>query len=181
MSRKHSGTQTTQTVLRALTANNDAERVLRHLMRHIHRKPDEEIARDSFGGSAFYAGSLMYLLVRTNMKQTCQALWEDFTRLGIHDFEPEPRWAYGLWRSEHGDTKLIQPSLTKSWTDLVEEARECAGSGIPKELKKQKYLSLMFVILCPHRGNESTIRFLGRVFSPGWFIPAPIEAPPRDA
>ncbi len=70
---------------------------------------------------------------------------------------------------------MIQPPSTKVWADLVEDARDCKGVGIPAPLRAEKFLLLLFLFIMPHRATPDAIRFLGKHLGTVWFIPPPIE------
>lgn len=151
----------------------DAEKVVRHRLARLLGKPEVALEGESFARGSYYAEPLLHLLVRTNLKQKCKEVWPDFTRLGSHVFAPATEWRYCLWRSERGEQMHRQPPLTKDWNALVEEARDCVPRGIPRELARNKYLLLLFVLICPHRGTPAAIRYLGRQFNSTWFIGPP--------
>lgn len=151
-----------------------AENVLRHQLKDLVDQNKDVIAKESFFGQSYFAESLMHLLVRANAKQHCKRNWPELSRLGFSEFKPSSEWRYCLWRTTEGETLHRQPPLTKNWDDLVEEARDCSGEGIPDELLSDRHLHMLFVILCPHRGTGAAIRHLARRFTSTWFIPAPI-------
>jgi hypothetical protein len=153
------------------------EDVTRHMIKEagIPIKGDDPLVNDNFKLSSFYALSLMHLLVRTNMKQSCKTIWPEFSKLGFKHFEPEKSWMYCLNTSEKGIEITEQPKLTKEWEELKNDARDVSCEGIPVELKKNKFLLMLFVMLFPYRGTPSVIRYLGREFNETWFIDKPID------
>jgi hypothetical protein len=149
------------------------EDVIRHLFSNFLKDP----LRDESGAFASYsAQGLMHLLVRTNNKRTCAILWPEFTRLGLMHFEPDKEWKFCLFRSSKGRNITVYTKIPTTWHELIQDARECRVAQVPKELLREKYILLLFVIVFPHRATASIIRLLGRRFSKIWFIPPPIES-----
>jgi hypothetical protein len=123
---------------------------------------------------SYTATGLLRLLIRTNLKTECKILWPEYTKLICCHFEPEATWQYCLWRSEGGLEQQIMPELTKEWSDLVEEARDCRLRRVPASLAKLEPIFLLFVILFPHRATPEAISYLGLKFGSAWFIDPPI-------
>lgn len=151
------------------------EDTTRRLLRGVLSLKEDPFHGDTFRYSSFVALPLMHLLVRTNLKQNCKSIWPDFSKLGFRHFEPRSSWMYCLKEADEGTEITEQPKLTKDWEELTQEARDVTGFGVPTELKNDKYLLMLFVIVFPHRGTPSAIRWLGRAFNETWFIGAPIE------
>lgn len=158
----------------------DAEVVLRHQLKDIVGRSRDEIADDSFFGQSYFAEFLLHLLVRANAKRHCKMAWQDFSRLGVAEFQPAEEWRYCVWRADAGETIHRRQPSRKMWADLLNEARDCTGAGVPVELLNDKYLHFLFVMICPHRGTGSAMRYLARQFSSAWFIDEPIARQPPE-
>lgn len=152
------------------------EDTVRHILSgHIPGKIEDAFQGDSFGNSSYYSLSLMHLLVRTNMKQTCKWIWPDLTKLGLRYFLPAKNWMYCLSKANLGEELLELPKLSKQWSELQEEARSISAQEIPESLKNDKFLLLLHVVVFPYRGTPSAIRYLGRQFNECWFLDSPVS------
>lgn len=150
------------------------DEIVRHTLRDLLGLREDPLQGDSFKNDSYFALALLHLLVRTNLKQTCKQIWPDFTKLGQKHFLPSKPWRYCLWRTDGGEEITEQPPLTKAWGELVNEARDVTCTEVPNELKSNKYLLMLFIILFPFRGIPSVIRYLGKEFNDSWFIPPPL-------
>lgn len=133
-------------------------------------KPHEGIAShgEAFAGSSFTAEPLMHLLVRTNLKQTCNRLWPDFTRIGHRVCLPEHSWEYCTLTVKSGaDQTKIYPS-TYAWTDLKTEATLSTNPTIPAELATRPWLLSLWWQVAPHRYTTEASRAFVENFFPGW-------------
>lgn len=142
----------------------DAEEVVQHQYREVLGCQDP-FEGDGFGGVSYFCESLMMCLVRANLKQTCQKLWPDFTRINHERIVPDQAWQFGLYRT--GDAAKnetqIYPS-TVQWSDLQEICKEHAAADVPGALKADPVLLLLFVNIFPFRASFSAMRFLHREF-----------------
>jgi hypothetical protein len=148
----------------------DAEEVVQHQYRQVLGCPDP-FEGDGFEGDSYFCESLMMCLVRSNMKQTCQELWPDFTRISHERVVPGQAWQFGLYRTGDGaknETK-IYPS-TVQWSDLQEICRDHAGTDVPKALKADPLLLLLFVNIFPFRASFSATKFLHKELDGTWFL-----------
>ena len=114
---------------------------------------------------------LMMCLVRSNLKQTCQELWPDFTRIGHERVTPDQPWQFGLYRTgdEATNETQIYPS-TVQWSDLQEICREHAAVDVPAALKADPLLLLLFVNIFPFRASFSAAKFLHKEFDGTWSL-----------
>lgn len=146
------------------------EDVNRHILRDFLILKEDPFQGDNFRNSSFFALSLMHLLVRTNLKQTCKSIWPNFSRLNFKYFSPSKNWMFCLKEAPDGREVFEQPKLTKEWDELINEAGDFSGTGIPLALKENRYLFFLFVLLFPYRATPSAVRCLGRQFNDTWFI-----------
>lgn len=151
------------------------EDCMKHKLATFLDTGDDPLRDESVRGTSFMAEGLLHLLVSANLKQTAKGLWPPFTQLGLMRFDPDQTWQYCLYRNDGGLNRMIQPSSTKAWTDLVEEARDCRGTGIPAALRAESFILLLFLLSMPYRATPDAIRFLGRQLGTAWFIPDPID------
>lgn len=149
------------------------EDFLRHELQELLGLKEDPYRGDSFLFRSFFAQGLLHLLVRTNLKNGCKELWPNFSKLGLSHFQPDEDWQFCLWRSEDGQEIMVQPPLTKTWEDLVDEARDVSCEGVPVALKN-KFLLMLWTIIFPYRGTPSVVRFLGKEFNDSWFIAPPL-------
>jgi len=125
----------------------------------------------SFRETSYFAEALFHLVVRTNLKQHCKALWPEFTRLKLRWFEVAEPWQFCTVHSERGltCTKLVPPTV--QWATLQEEAASRDMPKVPALLRADPVLLLLFVMIVPQRATPDVVRFLGHEFSDIWFLP----------
>lgn len=148
----------------------DAEEVVQHQYRQVLGCLDP-FEGDGFEGDSYFCESLMMCLVRSNLKQTCQELWPDFTRIGHERVTPDQAWQFGLYRTgdEATNETQIYPS-TVQWSDLQEACREHAAVDVPGALKADPVLLLLFVNIFPFRASFSAMKLLHKEFDGTWFL-----------
>ena len=126
---------------------------------------EDPLEGGGFSGSSYVCESLMVCLVRAGMKEQCQVLWPNFTRITHLKAIPDDAWRFGLYRmGDHAaDETKIYPR-TIQWADLQEMAGEHAGAEIPEALRKDPILLLLFVAIFPFRASFSAVKFLHKNF-----------------
>jgi hypothetical protein len=141
-----------------------AEDVARHAYARVLRC-DDPFGNDGFERDSYVCEGLMACVVRANLKDICQQLWPDFTRINHERIAPDSAWSYGLYRM--GDaatnvTHIYQPTM--QWLDLQALCNEDAGADIPAALRADPFLLLLFVNIFPFRASFSAVKFLHRKF-----------------
>ena len=142
----------------------DAEEVAQHQYQQILGCPDP-FEGDGFEGDSYFCESLMMCLVRSNLKQTCQELWPDFTRLGHERVVPDQAWQFGLYRTGDvatNETRIYPPTV--QWSELQSICEEHEAADVPAALKADPVLLLLFVNIFPFRASFSAMRFLHQEF-----------------
>ena len=150
------------------------EEVVRHKYNRILRRTPDILEREKFQFTSFVAEGVLHLLVRTNLKSLCRALWPDFSRISGTEFRPHSRWQFCLRRCEEGKTVSVQHPPMKAWNDLKHDARSVSAEQIPPLMRRDRILLMLFVIICPHRFTPSAIRYLGHQFCDVWFLDPPL-------
>jgi len=146
---------------------------IRHLMREFLGVKEDPYQDTKFQNSSYFAKPLLYLLVRTNLKQTAKSIWPSYSKMLHKHFVPDSKWMYCLYRSVKGKNVDDQPLLTKEWRELQQEARECRCPEVPAPLADNKFLLLLFSIIFPFRAIPSVVSKLDRYFNGSWFIHEP--------
>lgn len=142
-----------------------AEDVIQHLYQQALGCPDP-FEGDSFDGNSYFCESLMMCLVRSNLKQICQELWPDFTKISHERVEPNQAWQFCLYRiGDAGRNETQIYPKTFLWSDLKAICEEYEASYVPAALKADPILLLMFVSIFPFRGSFAVIKFLHRQFN----------------
>nr|VFK54598.1 MAG: hypothetical protein BECKTUN1418F_GA0071002_104810 [Candidatus Kentron sp. TUN]VFK57805.1 MAG: hypothetical protein BECKTUN1418E_GA0071001_104710 [Candidatus Kentron sp. TUN]VFK62309.1 MAG: hypothetical protein BECKTUN1418D_GA0071000_11726 [Candidatus Kentron sp. TUN] len=109
--------------------------------------------------------SLMMCLVRSNLKEVCQQLWPDFTKIGHERLVPDQAWQFGLYRTGDAATNEMEIySPTTQWNELQEICKDHMAADVLAALKDDPVLLLLFVNIFPFRASFSTMRFLHREF-----------------
>lgn len=142
----------------------DVEEVVQHQYSNILGCPDP-FEGDSFEGHSYFCESLMMLLVRSNLKEICQELWPEFTKINHERVVPDKAWQFSLYRT--GDDAINETHIyprTVQWKQLLEICQEDAGGDVPVALRSDPILLLLFVNIFPYRASFSVMRFLHREF-----------------
>ena len=126
------------------------------------------VGSETFAGSAYTAEPLLHLLVRTNKKITCKALWPDFTRLGHRGLAPTAAWHYCLLKVRAGidETRMYPP--TYEWNRLKAEAMSTDAPVVSRELLARSWLLAFWWQVAPYRYNSGASRIFAESQIPGW-------------
>ena len=99
-------------------------------------------------------------MIRRNWKSRVKRLWPDYTRIGSICFKPNHLWEYYKWRNKKGTLITTYPELTQEWEKLKDISMKSKGIGIPKIIKQEPILLLLFLIVYPFRINSEAVRLL---------------------
>jgi len=144
------------------------EEIVRFYLRLAKDGEISSVGEEAAAGSSFTAEPLIHLLVRTNLKQTCRALWPDFTRISHRVCLPDKKWEYCTLNITSGaDQTKIYPS-TYNWADLKAEAIQPRNATIPLELSARPWLLALWWQVAPYRyTSDSSHAFVEKAF-PRW-------------
>jgi hypothetical protein len=107
---------------------------------------------------SYVCEGLMACLVRANLKQRCQELWPDFTRISHEGVVTEDAWRLGLYRTGDGASNATQIyPRTMQWTELQAIASEDSAADFPAALRADPILFLLFVNIFPFRASFSAV------------------------
>lgn len=138
----------------------DVENVVQHTYRGVLGCADL-FEGESFAGSSYFCETLMMCLVRSNLKEVCQKLWPDFTRIGHERVVPDKAWQFGLYRmgeAATNETHMYPP--TYRWDELQQACDEHTATDVPTALKSDPILLLLFVNVFPFRASFSAMKYL---------------------
>jgi hypothetical protein len=148
----------------------DIEDVVKHDAQQI-LGVDDPFEGDGFEGDSYFCESLLTCLVRADLKQECIQLWPDFTRINHERVVPDQAWRYCRYRTgdeAENQTKIYPP--TGQWSELREAAKDFSAEDIPRALKADPILLLLFTIVFPFRASFSAVKFLHREFDKTWSL-----------
>jgi hypothetical protein len=144
------------------------EEIVRANLELGNRADIESLREDSASGSSYTARPLYHLLVRTNLKGECKALWEDFSRLAHHSCIPDAPWGYCVLEMVAGINSTKLYPLSFQWSDLKAESRRTDDNVVPKLLRSRPWLHALWWQIAPSRyGVESSRVFVEEV-CPQW-------------
>lgn len=115
---------------------------------------------DSFSGKSFYLEGMLHLFIRRNWKQTTKSIWSDVSKIQYQKFEPDTAADFFRWRTEEGINTDEMPKPKQKWDDLKSLAFESEGNKVPKSIKDDPILVLIFLCVFPHRVSPSLLRWL---------------------
>jgi hypothetical protein len=145
----------------------DAEQVVQHKSQAVLGCPDP-FEGDGFEGISYVCEGLLMSLVRSNLKEACQALWPAFTKVNHERVTPDRAWQYNLYRMTDATNETLIYPPTVQWTELQEGCKEHDAADVPGELKADPILFLLFVNIFPFRASYSALKFLHRKFDGSW-------------
>lgn len=142
------------------------EDVVRHQYQNI-LGCDDPLEGEGFERVSYVCEGLLACLVRADLKQKCQELWPNFTRLSHEGIVTEEAWRFGLFRTGDGAINATQIyPRTMQWAELQAIANEDAAADFPAALRADPILFLLFVNIFPFRASFSAVKFLHRTFDP---------------
>ncbi|OIR16018.1 hypothetical protein GALL_35220 [mine drainage metagenome] len=145
------------------------EDVLRHYLRHPQVRRANNLERETIAGSSFTAELLLHLVVRTNVKTSCRALWPDFSKLVHRRFVMEHPWHFGLRRAPGGVEESRVYPLTYSWQQLKTDALTGDGTfTIPDYFASKPWFLAMWWQVAPNRLDRDSLRTFVDALIPGW-------------
>lgn len=145
----------------------DFSDVAKHRYQLLKIGEDGPFERETFAGSAFTAQALMHLMVRTNNKSQCKALWPNFCRLSHRGLDFEEGWHFCLLRTTAGvESTHIYPSSYK-WSDIKLEALEIR-SNIPEAMSERPPLLSLWWQVAPNRVNKVSLFSFIEAVLPRW-------------
>lgn len=120
---------------------------------------------DGFAGDSYFCESLMMFLVRSDLKEICQKLWPNFTKISHERVVPDQAWQFGLYRTGDAatnETHIYPPTV--QWSDLQKICKECEAMDVPAALRDDAILLILYVNIFPFRASFSVMRFLHKEF-----------------
>lgn len=106
---------------------------------------------------------LINLAVRQNLKELLVKLWPDISKNFFAEFCFQEKTDYYLWRNTTGKEIFKIPNSPENWDTLVNSASEVDGDTVPELLKSYPYLIPIFLIVYPHRFNNSVVRWFDSI------------------
>lgn len=127
------------------------------------------IFEESFVERTWTAKTLMYVLAKRNMKQTCKSLWSDFTYLLHESIDIDPEHFFDCRLAEEG-TLNSRTYMTLSWGDLLKEA-QCveATCTFLHDFEDMPWLVAAYVAAVPYRAWEPVMMWLDRKLCRTWY------------
>ncbi len=127
------------------------------------------IFEESFIERTWTARTLMFVLAKRNMKQTCRSLWPDFTYLLHEAAGIDPLHFFDCQLAEEGEL-VSRTYMTLSWDELLQESRrvedDCTYLG---DFDDMPWLVAAYVAAVPYRAWEPVMMWLDRKFCRTWY------------
>ncbi len=130
-----------------------ADKVLRHILQL-------DIIEDNFVGRSHVLEGLLYMAIRRNWKRKLKMLWPEITRISLESFTPPKKWQFYLWYCDKGLNKSVRLKHYQLWEELLATASEEGGSMIPRTIKGEPILLLLFLQVFPHRFTADVARWI---------------------
>lgn len=120
----------------------------------------EIVLKKNDKGASHYIEGITHLFVREGLKQEMTGLWPQISKVYFKSFQCNDSLDFYRWRNRKGTEVTKIPRPTQSWQEIRALSFEDAGSGIPNLLKNHAALVPLFLIVYPHRGNASILRWM---------------------
>lgn len=123
----------------------------------------EEARSLACSGDSYMLEGLLHILVRRNLRQTLNALWERVTRIAFERYIPET--PADLWRADNDPAGFLEtfntPHPTR-WSDLLRQVDSPDPRLTPPLAEQVPHLLLLHLLLYPYRFNPATAVILDR-------------------
>lgn len=130
---------------------------------------DGGIFEESFTDRSWTARTLMFMLAKRNMKQTCKRLWPDFSMLLHEAMDIDPKHFFDCRLAREGKM-LSRTYMGASWTELLDEAnqleRRCGFLG---DFEGSPWMIAAYVAIVPYRAWEPVMMWLDRKLCRTWY------------
>lgn len=115
---------------------------------------------EKFDGFSYMLEGLFNIFVRHNYKNSARILWSEYSKIKSICFEPEKEEDFFRWNNLRGKTKIKEQKRIQKWDLLKAESMEYKEEWVPQLLRSNPILSLLFLIVFPHRSNSKIFRWL---------------------
>lgn len=126
------------------------------------------IGQDSFRRRAWFMRATLYMLAKRNLKQTCGALWSDFTKL-LHE-EPDlpPHTFFSPVLTDEGRVVTITYHHM-TWLELVNQAVSAGNLDFLQPHHAFDWLIATYVVLVPYRASTPVLLWLDTQLNQTWY------------
>ncbi len=121
---------------------------------HVDEKKGSQSPRISY-----ILEPLLILISQPELRSLVQQIWPEVTRCIFTELKFESQIDYYLWRIENGVEIARNPELTKSWKDLLSEAKSFDISQIPEGFLYNPSFLHLFWMVYPHRLNSNILKW----------------------
>lgn len=129
-----------------------------------------DLAEDNHHERSWFAEPLFFLLVRRNLKRTCQAHWYALTKFLHVETKLKSDWEFGVASSDDAQQQDKQLRVPQSWNDVVKTASVEIVPNIPEAMLAKPLLVLLYCLFVPYRMNYEVIMWLDRKLNPSsWY------------
>jgi len=115
---------------------------------------------ESFGYRELYVEGLVQITARNMLLRNLALLWPDISRLRHERFEPENNWDLYSFRSKRGCFATHVRPLQKSWSALRQESSRVDQRYVPKYMRNDLGMLLLYLVVFPHRGAPDLIKHI---------------------
>ena len=123
---------------------------------------------EEFAGMSHTALLLFHLLVRTNLKQTCRALWPDLTRIHHRYMVHDSAWEYCHLAIRYGMDETLVLASEGRWPELCADARRDMSATLPTAFVKRPWLLGLWWQVAPQRLTPDASRIFANALLPNW-------------
>ena len=110
-------------------------------------------------GSSFTLKPLISALARRNQRAFLAKNWRRISHIRFREFLVDAPEDWFLWHNDTGTNQSRFPIQTKSWTELSTQSG-LEKDSCPKLLVAHRSLVRAFMLIAPHRINDSVISYL---------------------
>lgn len=132
----------------------------------VHSDDKDKITDMVSDQHSYWLEPIVDMLASQMYRQTIACNWDLISRIRVEEFEPTAPADFLLWKCEEGTNRSRNWPTAQSWSELRSQATLIDLRKVPAVLTDLAWLTLLFLIVFPHRKERNLIHWLDqRVWS----------------
>jgi hypothetical protein len=109
---------------------------------------------------SYWLEPIVDMLATQLYRQTIALNWDSISRIRVEEFEPCTPADFLFWKCEQGTNRSRNWPATQSWAELKTQSKCVDLRKIPAVLTEHAWLTLLFLIVFPHRKERNLVHWL---------------------
>lgn len=127
---------------------------------NLHGGDKEKIDDMVSDQHSYWLESIVDMLASQLYRRAIATNWESISRIRVEEFQPKDVAEFLFWKCDKGVNQSRVWPMTQSWNDLKEQAKTIDLRRIPSVLTEHAWLTLLFLIVFPHRKERNLLHWL---------------------